>query len=74
MICAECWEYMGGKCWSKRSGQYGNQVQPEGSCKAFTPWEYDEGGVPVQLWTEKERNCDPLRNKQRDPRVLHGGR
>ena len=74
MICAECFCYEDGQCWSRRSGHFGCRMQPEGTCLAASKEEYSDGGVPVQLWTEKERNCDPLRHQQRDPRVLHGGR
>ena len=69
MICAECYFYEGGICWNRRSGKYGCRMQPEGSCDQASAEEYTEGGVAVQLWTEKEKACDPLRHKQRDSRV-----
>lgn len=54
MICADCYFYEEGKCWSRRSGKFGCRMQPEGSCDRASAEEYSDGGIPPQ--TEKKGN------------------
>ena len=58
MICAECYFYESGKCWSRRSGNYGCRMQPEGSCDRASEAEYTEGGIPWQ--TDEEDPDEPI--------------
>ena len=59
MICAECFYYEAGLCWSRRSGKYGCRMQPEGSCDCASKTEYTDGGIPPQS-QKKEKEHEPL--------------